>query len=172
MRMVRRYVRSTYEPDDYTYDIIWKDRLTGETVFSYDGGDPANYNPAYGGVSDAEAFSRRGLDIYDEVEIGRCVMPVAQSEVEACALQRARREQRAREEAEARELLSFLGADAEGFDFERYGEGENDILRPALERLGFTGVGFYMAEQDSFGPLVRGAVATDPQGKRVRFFYG
>ncbi|CAN7173350.1 hypothetical protein [Brevundimonas sp. LjRoot202] len=171
-QMVRRYVRSTYEPDDYTYDIIWKDRLTGQTVFSYDGADPANTNPAYGGYSDAEAFERRGLDIHDEVELSRCVLPVAVSEVEACARQRAAREQREQEEAAARDLLSFLGPDADAFDFADWGKGESEMLRPALERRGFTGVGFYMGEQDSFGPLSRGCVATDPSGKRVRFYYG
>ena len=76
------------------------------------------------------------------------------------------------EAPKARDLLSFLGAEVSAFDFERYYEGERDLLTPALERRGFTGIAFYMIEQDSFGPLIRGCVATDPGGKRVRFNYG
>lgn len=69
--------------------------------------------------------------------------------------------------------MSFLGdAETEAFDFGEYRKGETEILEPALAKRGFTNIGFYMGEQDSFGPLSRGCVALDPTGKRVRFFYG
>jgi hypothetical protein len=52
------------------------------------------------------------------------------------------------------------------------GDRERTILKPALERRGFTEISFYMIEQDSFGPLIRGAVALNPDRQTVRFFYG
>lgn len=171
-RMVRRYERRTYEPDDYTYDIMWIDRTTGRSVYSYDGGDPANYNPAYGGVSDADAFAEMGLDIMDECSIGQCVVPVSEHEVASWASDKARRAQRQAEEDAATDLLTLLGSDADSFDFGDYHNGEAKILRPAMERRGYTDVSFYMTEQDSFGPLGRGCVAYDSTGKRVRFYYG
>ncbi len=169
---VRRYVRDTYEPDDCTYDIIWTDRLTGRTVLSYDGADPANFNPAYGAKTDAEVFADRGLDIYEEIEATKSITPVSSYEIASCAAQKSARLAREAEEADARDLLTFLGAEAAHFDFGSYHHDENAILRPALERRGYTGVSFYMDEQDSFGPLIRGCVATDSSGKRVRFYYG
>lgn len=170
--MVRRYVRSTYEPDDCTYDIIWTDRLTGQTVLSYDGADPANTSPAYGGESDEDTFKRKGLDIFDEVEATECVVAPRPGEAAAWAASKAARARRQAEEEAARHLLDFLGDDAAAFDFGNWSKGERDILRPALERRGFTDVGFYMGEQDSFGPLSRGVSATNPEGARVRFYYG
>lgn len=75
--------------------------------------------------------------------------------------------------SEARELLNFLGDDdTAGFDFERYFQGEQEILKPALWRRGYTDVRFYMIESDSFGPLIRGCKAVDEDGKPVEFFYG
>lgn len=171
-QMVRRYERQTHQPDDYTYDIAWVDRLTGETVLSYDGGDPANYDPAYGGESDEDSFTRKGLAFYDEVELAKCTVKVDPAEVARWAQQKARRAQREAEEEAARDLLDFLGDEASAFDFGHWSKGEAEILRPALERRGFTAIGFYMGEQDSFGPLSRGCVATDPAGQRVRFYYG
>lgn len=170
--MIRRYVKKYDEPDECTCDVVWTDRKTGETVLSYDAGDPANTNPAYGGMSDADWFKEQGLDIYAEVPVEESVVPVGPGEVERCAAARVAREQRKREEAEAADLLDFLGDEASAFDFSEYDEGERDILRPALERRGFTNVSFHMGEQDSFGPLSRGCVATDGDGKRRRFFYG
>lgn len=169
---VRRYVRSYDEPDDYTCDCIWKDRLTGDVVLRYDVGDPANTSAAYGAPSDQERFARRDLDIHEEIDADLSVLPVARSQVASVRTAKEARAQRELEEREARGLEDFLGAEFDRFDFADYGRGERDILRPALEARGFTSVAFYMVEEDSFGPLIRGAVACDPEGKRVRFFYG
>jgi hypothetical protein len=171
--MVRRYKRQTYEPDDTTYDIQWVDRLTGRIVFDYDGADPANTNPAYGAPTDRECFESRGLDIDEEIPISKAVVPVPEWEVQALKEDKARRKQREREDRNARDLLDFLSDRVwKRFDFERYEDGERTVLRPALESKGFRDVAFYMIEQDSFGPLVRGCVAKDKNGKRVRFVYG
>lgn len=170
--LVRRYERRTDEPDEYTYDILYVDRLTGKVVMRYDGADPANTSAAYGASSDEDCFKAKGLDFHEEVEVGRCVVPVPPGEVERHQRAKAAREQREREEEEAQDLLSFLGDAASKFSFERWSEGEHDILSPALEARGYTQVRFYMLEEDSFGPLMRGCVALDPSGKRVRFYYG
>jgi hypothetical protein len=159
----------TEEPDDYTHDIIWIDRVTGNVVLRYDGADPANTRASRGAITDEEVFRRRGMDLNEEVEIRSCVVPVDPREPAWFVASKARKTERGQEEAEARNLLSFLGDAAEGFDFEHWSKGEADILEPALEARGFTQVGFYMGEEDSFGPLSRGCFATDPEGKRVRF---
>lgn len=171
--LVRRYVKSYDEPDDCTCDCIWTDRLTGKIVLSYDAADPANTSAAYGAPPDSDVFARMGLNIDEEVVIGQCVMPVPSGEVENHRRLKAMRAELDREEEEAQDLLSFLGDQAtEGFTFDRYSDGESGILRPALEAKGYKSVAFYMVEQDSFGPLIRGCVADDPNGKRVRFYYG
>lgn len=170
--MIPRFVRTFDAPDEYTYDIIWTDRLTGKVVMSYDGADPANTNPAYGAKSDSDCFAAKGLKIDEEIELGQSVIPVPESEVEFHAGRKRAKEQRAREDAEALDLIGFLGSDAEKFDFEDYSAGEREILKPALEKRGYTAIGFYMIEQDSFGPLIRGCVALCHCGRRVRFFYG
>lgn len=170
--MVRRYAKSYDEPDDFTCDVVWTDRLTGRCVLRYDGADPANTSPAYGAPSDADVFARKGLDILEEVEIGRCVVPVPPAEVERWARQKAATAEREAEEEAAEDLFDVLGAAADAFDWNRWRDGEERVLRPALEARGYTGVNFYMLEEDSFGPMIRGCVAHDADGKRVRFFYG
>ncbi|MCC8949309.1 hypothetical protein H8A97_30460 [Bradyrhizobium sp. Arg62] len=170
--MIPRYVRSTFEPDEYTYDIIWTDRLTGKCVLSYDGADPANTNPAYGAKPDSDCLASCGHDINAEIELGQSVIPVPEGEAERLVARKARAAEREQENREALDLLNFLGADAETFDFDDYYDGERKILRPALEKRGYTSVSFYVVEADSFGPLIRGCVAQCHCGKRVRFFYG
>jgi len=74
---------------------------------------------------------------------------------------------------QALDLFEFLGdPETDQFSFERYYEGERAILRPALEKRGYSDVVFYNIEADSFGPLIRGCRATCHCGKLVRFFYG
>jgi hypothetical protein len=183
--MVRRFERKTYAPTCYcdpdygcqcdagtTYDIYYVDRLTGAEVMRYDGADPANTSPAYGAKSDKECLASRGYDLDEEVEISRCVVEVDLAEADRLKEMKARNAERAREEEEALDLLNILGDEAKAFNFEQWSEGESTVLRPALERRGYTGIRFYMVEQDSFGPLIRGCVATCHCGKRVRFFYG
>ena len=100
------------------------------------------------------------------------MVTVNPAEADRLILEKAENEDRRREEAEAKDLLEFLGDDAQGFDFNRWAAGEREILKAALERRGFSRISFHMVEEDSHGPLIRGAVATNPDGKRVRFFYG
>lgn len=166
--LVRRYL---WDEDDE--DAICVDRADGRVVVRYDLGDPANYSPAYGGWSKSEWLQQKGLDPDAEIETEKCRERPDPSEAASHAAAKERRKNRDQEEAEALELMSFLGDEAtKGFSFEDYQEAEDTILRPALEARGYTAVGFYMIEQDSFGPLIRGAVANCHCGKRVRFHYG
>ena len=66
----------------------------------------------------------------------------------------------------------FEIVDSEGFSFAEYFDGEQDIIKPRLEALGFTNVRFYNIEADSFGPLIRGVEAKDENGNPVSFYYG
>ncbi|MCP1852881.1 MULTISPECIES: hypothetical protein [unclassified Bradyrhizobium] len=171
--MIPRYVRSVYAPEGTTiYDVIWTDRLSGQEVTRYDGADPANTHPAYGGMPDSDWFEKKGLDINEGIELEKSVLPVPDGEAERFAARTRRIAERKQEDEEACDLLTFLGADAEQFDFDDYYDGERKILTPALEKRGYTAIRFYMVEQDSFGPLIRGCAAQCHCGKRVRFFYG
>jgi hypothetical protein len=174
---IRRYERredlgDRNNPRDTTCDIYYVDRLTGKEVLHYDGADPANTNPAYGGISDEEMFSRRGLDYNAEIDITKSVVPIGPGEAERHVLFKKNKLQREQEEADAKDLMELLGDAASNFDFAEYVYGEKNILEPLLEAKGYTHVTFYMIEQDSFGPLIRGCAAIAPDGKRVRFFYG
>ena len=46
------------------------------------------------------------------------------------------------------------------------------MLKPMLERAGFTEIRFYMGESDSCGPLTRVIRCYDPDGKPRRVVYG
>jgi hypothetical protein len=71
------------------------------------------------------------------------------------------------------DLFEFLDpALTSGFDFDDYAKGEETIMRPALERLGFNVGKFRSLEKDSFGPLSRGVFCIGPDGERVTFCYG
>jgi hypothetical protein len=72
-----------------------------------------------------------------------------------------------REYVDLTEVISFSE-----FSFERYREGERNILTPQLKALGYTEVEFLPGETDSFGPLSRTCRATDSQGYIVWFMYG
>lgn len=65
------------------------------------------------------------------------------------------------------EIISF-----DGFCFAAYFAGEKDILKPQLERMGYTRIRFFTLEGDSFGPLIRGCNCVDSTGVERRFFYG
>ena len=171
-KMVLRFQRTTYQPDDLTYDIVYTDRLTGKVVLQYDGADLANTSAAYGAISDKECLRRKGLNIDEEIDIDRSVIKVDQGEVDHLILIKAEKAKRAEEEEAAQDILKFLGKDAEKYDFAKWYLGEDNILRPALEKRGYKAIVFYMIEEDSFGPLMRGIVATDPNGNRVRFYCG
>lgn len=47
---------------DRDYDQVCIDRRTGQIVVRYDLGDPANYDPNYGGWSRSEYLERKGFD--------------------------------------------------------------------------------------------------------------
>lgn len=171
MSKIERYVWSISGYDDE--DQICTDRLTREVIVRYDLGDPANYNPAYGGWSKDEYLEHQNRDPRAEIDISESKVPVPADEVDVYAARKARREQREAEEDAAVDLFGFLTErETEGFEFDDYSDGEVDILAPALEARGYRDVGFHMIEQDSFGPLIRGVRAADPGGKTVRFYYG
>ena len=74
-----------------------------------------------------------------------------------------------------KEMFGFLreqGVEITGFSFSEYHSSELNLMKPALEKLGFTEVRFFTMERDSFGPLLRGCVAVDKQGKTQEFYYG
>jgi hypothetical protein len=58
------------------------------------------------------------------------------------------------------------------FDYRKWQEHEQTILKPRLEEKGYTGVGFKMGESDSFGPLMRIVHMTDEKGRRGSAWYG
>lgn len=175
--MIRRYVKSIYtgDPDDAsdtTCDIIWTDRMTGAIVLMYDGADPANTNPAYGASSDEDCFAAKGLDIKEKIPLNKCVVEINDYEIRAEKFAEERAEQIQKEKENAEDLFKVLGNErVKDFSFERYIEGEEKILKPALEQLGYNNVSFYMEERDSFGPLIRGCTAYK-DGQKHWFFYG
>lgn len=172
--MIRRYdVRS--DPIGYEdgCDRVIVDRLTGEEILRYDLGDPANYSPSHGGLSDKDCLETMNRDIHEEIEASKSVVKYPPSEPTLTRIIRKKRREREELLAEARDLMEFLGDDAtKGFRFGEYFIGEDAILRPALEAKGFTSISFAMGEADSFGPLIRNVTAVDPTGKRVMFQYG
>jgi len=178
-RLIPRYVRSVDQGSGSVefstkYDIVWTDRLSGKEVLRYDGADPANTNPAYGARSDFEVLADRGIDLKEEITLERSILPVPPGEPAFHARAKKRQHEKEQELLEARDLFIFLGDfDCEDFKFEDYLKGEADILRPALECRGFKQISFYSAEEDSFGPLVRGCRAFNiKEQKWQRFLYG
>lgn len=125
----------------YTWDVdhedqICIDRATGKEVVRYDLGDPANYAPSYGGWSKREWLERKGLDPDATVEVASAAIPISRWEVEHYRRQTARKAEVERLEAEARDLLDFIGDDANAFDFGKYREGERaKIKRKYNKRL-------------------------------------
>lgn len=70
-----RYKMWVDEDDNYgsTFsDQVCTDRLTGNEIFRYDLGDPANWSADYGGISNDERFERRKLDQYERVCVEDC----------------------------------------------------------------------------------------------------
>jgi hypothetical protein len=64
-------------------------------------------------------------------------------------------------------IISF-----QNFDHDQYRYGEEHILKPQLEELGYTDIQFKMGESDSWGPLTRLCSARDSSGTKRWFFYG
>lgn len=71
--MVRRYFRRYEDDEEFVCDAVWIDRTTGKEVLRYDAADPANTNPDYGAIPDADCFANKGLDINERVAISRCL---------------------------------------------------------------------------------------------------
>lgn len=174
--MVTRYYR-TVDADNDIYDIVFMDRLTGKEVMRYDGVDPANRPPL--GPSDEECFIRKGLDREEEIRAEQSLLPVSQIDVQLLASRKQRLSREAAENARGlafvealpeKSLLHYLGITE--FDPDAYREFERNVLVPALSLKGFHDIGFYMIEEDSFGPLVRGIVCTYITDRQVyRFSY-
>lgn len=53
-----------------------------------------------------------------------------------------------------------------------YWNWEQQVAKPVLEALGYTDIVFVQGESDSFGPLSRGVLMTDPNGRKVETYYG
>lgn len=177
--LILRYLRSwdrgdPNDPNSTVYDAIYTDRLTGREVMRYDAADPANTQASYGAITDEEAMASRGLDINEEIDAEKSVLPVLPHEVAAHASSKWFKAQRDQEIARSRDLFDFLGPTVfMPFAFSEYRKGEKEILRPALECRGFDHVSFYMIEEDSFGPLIRGCRAFNTkEDKWQRFSYG
>lgn len=74
------------------------------------------------------------------------------------------------EEREYEELFDVISG--EEFDFDKWYEHEDTVLRPQLEAAGFYGIYFTMGEADSFGPLSRKVTCIDNTGMPRKFIYG
>ena len=68
-------------------------------------------------------------------------------------------------------LFDFIRIEEDEFDFSSYYEGEEQIMKPRLEKLGYSRVVFRMGEQDSFGPLSR-LVYAEKDGQTYQWYYG
>ena len=53
-----------------------------------------------------------------------------------------------------------------------YWRWEEEVAKPVLHALGYSDVVFVEGERDSFGPLSRGVLMTDPSGQKVMTYYG
>lgn len=169
--LVRRYHKTTDEPDEYTYDIVYTDRTTGREVMRYDGADPAN-----GVTTDEDVFADKGRDINELVRVDQCVTKVTEYDVRAALSY----EQRKLEREQAFErgsallgdqcLLRWLGI--EYFSFEDYYAEEQAKVKPALESKGYSNIAFVDGERDSFGPLSRVVVFRDAANQAYRVCYG
>lgn len=69
------------------------------------------------------------------------------------------------------DLFTFLDLNSEEFNFKMYLEHEKMLLKPALEKKGFSNVMFWSEEEGSFGPLTRGLKA-EKGGFQYNFYYG
>lgn len=56
-------------------------------------------------------------------------------------------------------------------DYDNYWVSE-DSLTKSLRAAGWTSICWWMEDMDSFGPLVRGVSACNPNGEMERAFYG
>ena len=70
------------------------------------------------------------------------------------------------------EIYDLIPDAWEHFSFTLWYRHEGELLKPALEKLGYTNVTFFMGEADSWGPLTRVICATTPAGERKRWIYG
>lgn len=61
--------------------------------------------------------------------------------------------------------------DMSGFDYSRYCDGEENIIQPQLEALGYAVGRWRMGEADSFGPLSRKVLITKDD-QQYWFWYG
>ena len=78
MSKIHRYFEAYWEPNSsiVVCDHVWFDRKTGEVVIRYDAADPANTNPSYGAMTDAERFERKGLDRREMIDLSEAKVPM------------------------------------------------------------------------------------------------
>lgn len=74
---VARYWKGYDCPDEYTCDVVYIDRTTGNVVLRYDGADPANTRFDYGAIADCDRFARKGRNIKEVVPESECVVSIA-----------------------------------------------------------------------------------------------
>lgn len=74
---------------------------------------------------------------------------------------------------EPQDIFEIIGENVDMTNFcgREYWKWEDNVAIPKLTELGYTNIGFYNIEADSFGPLIRGGIAF-LDGKQVKFCYG
>lgn len=181
--VINRFYRHTDTgEDDLDCDYVWIDRTTDAEVLRYDAADPANRPPL--GPSDEECLAQRGFDINEEIAISRCKTKPSEAHIAAHVWRQARQVEKDDEQARGEELLgeldlfTYLEIDSSALTFnsdpskgKTYREDEEEIIKPAMERKGFSRIAFFTGEQDSFGPLSRGIRAWKDD-KGYIFYYG
>jgi hypothetical protein len=69
------------------------------------------------------------------------------------------------------ELYTLIPDAMEKFSFGNYYNDEEKVIKPALEKLGYSNIRFSMGEYDSFGPLSR-VITAIKNGQTVTLVYG
>lgn len=167
---IQRYVQITDEDREELYIL---DRLTDTQVIVYDLGDPADWDPRYGGVPILERAEEMGYSKHEEILYSQAESEVCISAIGHWKIKKEIYERQNKLEEETLDLEKFLPDIWDKFSFDRYHEGEQGIIKPALEKMGFKNIRFSMGEQDSFGPLSRIVVAFNTKTQKLQqFIYG
>lgn len=196
-KMIRRYERKVYdscccdpeygcECGSTTYDIFYIDRTTGNEVFRYDGADPANTNPSYGGKTDDQHFESLNLDINEWVEVDKCdprcrygIIVTAGELIERIKRQKAKEERLAKLEENSKDLHEVFPdldcSEHSGYCStsgpKDYSDWEKEVAEPALVAAGYSINYWSTTDGDSFGPLVR-RVSVTKDDEEQWLYYG
>jgi hypothetical protein len=66
---MKAYRYQWIDPESWEHLVKCRDNVTGKIVAQYDAGDPADWNPQYGGKTQNEMLENRGLDPLEKYEI-------------------------------------------------------------------------------------------------------